>query len=72
MTEFRHGLRLDLADAFPRDVEVLSEFFERLGFVTSEAEAQDKDVALALMERGQRNVKMDPVVVLFRFEEAPL
>ena len=48
MSQLRHRLRLDLTDPLSSDVEVLAEFFERLGFVAVKPEPKHEDVSLAL------------------------
>ncbi len=72
MTQLRHRLRLDLTNPFTGDLEPIAEFFERLGFIAIKSESKHEDVALARVERGERNVEVHPVVVEFRFGEAPL
>ena len=72
MPQLRHRLSLDLTDPFTGDLEPIAEFFERLGFIAIKPEAQHQDVPLALMERGERDVEVHPVVVELRFDEATL
>ena len=50
MTQLRHSSRLYLADPFPRQVEVLTNLFERTRLSPVQAEAQPEDLALALVE----------------------
>ena len=72
MSQLRHRLRLDLTDPLSSDVEVLAEFFERLGFVAVKPEPKHEDVSLALVESGERNVEVGPIVVELRFDKATL
>src|SRR5262245_12783720 len=54
MAEFAQRLRLDLADAFSRDGEVLADLFERvLAAVRAQAEAHLDDLLLARRQRLQ-------------------
>ena len=51
MAELAQGLRLDLADALARDVELLADLLERAGAAVDDAEAQLEHLLLA---RGER------------------
>jgi len=48
VAQLRHGPGLDLADPLPGEVEVLADLFERPRLAAIEAEAETKDLALAL------------------------
>src|SRR5207248_9722812 len=54
VAQLRHRTRLDLADALPRQVEVLADLFERPRLSAVETEAQGENLALALVERRQQ------------------
>src|SRR3546814_19173854 len=58
VAELRHGTGFDLADALAGEVEVLPDLFEGAGLATVEAEAQLKDLALAVVEGGEEPVDL--------------
>ncbi len=51
VTQLRHRPGFDLTDAFPGEVEVLADLFERARLAAVETEPQREDLALALVER---------------------
>src|SRR5215470_16747720 len=60
MTQLAERLGLDLADALPRDGEVLAHFFQRVLAAVREAEAQTEHLLLARRERVQHLVGLLP------------
>src|SRR5512135_2400004 len=51
MTELPQRLRLDLANALARDLEVLTHLFERVVALLADAEAHAEDLLLARRQR---------------------
>src|SRR5947208_12103198 len=58
MPQLRHGPRLDLADAFAGQVEMLAHLFQRARLAAVETETQPQDLALALVQRVQQSVNL--------------
>src|SRR5262245_1314579 len=50
LLELHHGFGFDLADAFPRDLEDVSDFFQRVAVAVAQAVPQLDDLPLAVTE----------------------
>src|SRR5207245_89293 len=53
VAQFAEGLRLDLADALARHVELATHLFQRAAAAVLEAKAKLQDAPLALRQRGE-------------------
>src|SRR5690606_33145477 len=58
MTQLRHRLGLDLADALARHPESVTDLVERLGLAVAETEAHTDDTRLPLGERIQQLLEL--------------